>query len=521
MLLRGYLRDYWLSIKDKPILSSTSLFALLGQQITLVCSPLSIDLVKLTRSNYSKSDSRRIDLIESFYELPSVYDSFADDEEEHWSEILIQPGKLVECIKRYHCAGNGFFVAVTVHFGAICYLASKAWFHSNVTGTDQVMAEYYADRYFPRLFHTYTTPFLDSQLFDLTLFILAFRLSRLFNIVKNSIINRNGYKFIAAQQSSFTAITAFRLPLSEWKQFWHLINNHHKDCIEDAEIRRTHRRFEEDVEKVLRDENMFEFSYFRNLFSFEQCYSVLKTHRGADGRASWAKDWFVPEPIMRLDPMEFCWLIWVSIVGYILLVGIVTSLIFMALAQELCALALENDEDSCLLQLPSFVSSLSRLIRFIDIIVLVLVQIPPQIEGANFYWDCCVMISRANKIRGALEEDMEQILRLEQSDDDDRSRKFRNLVGLNRTIWLHIRLMRCVYQEFRDLKKCHTVFLNILLIGGGLFLSIGVRNALKSDSLFKVFVASSLNVATCAIMTWSIMFCIMTESAVSSSKYRK
>lgn len=508
------LRKCWYLIKDERILSLTGVFHIMGQQITVISSPISRKLVELTRARSIDSDLQLDRCISSDYH----YMKHGDD----WVRFLLKPNKVVQYIKRYHCVGNGFFVVISIHITAILYLITKSTFHRFVTGSDKIFAQYYADRYFPRILHTYTdTQYLDSQILSISIILLLFRLSRLSTLVKNSIINRDGYKHITAQQSSFSSALALVLPANDWLRFWSLVRSHRKDCAENNEIKRRHLSFGNNIEDAFSKKNQMELIYFHNPISFEQCYNVLETHCSSDSRVSWAEEWFVPEPVMRLDPFEYGWWVIVTIIGLLLGLMINNCVIITAFIYELCALANDSNEDSCLMQVPSLLSSLSRLIRILDVIVLVILHLPPQIEGATFYWDCCIMISRARKVKEALEGDIDRCSKARSGIGEHNFRAvIKNRSELNRAIWLHIRLIRCVYREFWDLRISHSIYLNILVIGGGFLLSVSVKEITSSDSIFKVSILHSFNMACGVLMGLSVLFCILVENTVSSSRIR-
>lgn len=513
--IRERLSDYWSSVKHKSVYGWPALFALSEQQITIVCSPLSIKLVEITRSERRSPD----EVSSQLPMLGATYDStigFHEQDEGFWCEFIRNPRRLVECIKQYHCAGNIFFVAMSIQLATVCYLGLKTAFHKYVTGSDKALAVYYADWYFPRLFHTYSdTHFLDSQLLNICIFILFFRLSRLYSLIKNSINNRKGYRYIFAQQASFSAATAFKLSLEDWTRFWHLVYNHRRDCIEDADIRRSHRSFDYNFETLIRDEDTFESIYFNNLVSFEQCYSTLQTRGSAEDRTTWARDRYVPEPIMRMDPYEFSWLLTIFVLSLPLTFAFTLFVIIAPIIYELCAIAHETNQDSCLMQAPVLLASLSRMIRILDLFVLLSSYMAPQVEGATFYWDCCIMISRARKVREALQEDIELCAEVDQGSIRSTRHNVGKLRAVDNSIRLHIRLAKYVYQEFRDLRVLYAVYLNIILIGGGILLSMIVKEIIVTDSLFKVSVLYSFIFACGTQMGLSIFFCIFVESTVS------
>lgn len=108
-----------------------------------------------------------------------------------------------------------------------------------------------------------------------------------------------------------------------------------------------------------------------------------------------------------MDPTEYGWLITIAFIGYPSVTLFIAYLDVRVFFNELCAIAAENKQDSCLAQLPTLLlSSLSRLIRISDLLVLPNTWVLPQIVGSVFHWDCCIMISRARKVEEPLRLDI-------------------------------------------------------------------------------------------------------------------
>lgn len=520
MFSRAYLRNYWLANKDRPVLNWAGVFIIMGQYISLICSPLSLKLVQKTRAQYIRPDDR----LHKFLVFDDQYDYVSyilERSDISWFWHLLRPSQLLKCIKQYHCVGNGFFLAVAIQFAGLCYLFAKSMFHALFTGSDKAVAQYYADRYFPRVFHSYSdTQFLDVELLYFLFYIMSFRFARLYSLVKNSVINRNGYRQITAQQASFSSALALVLPLHDWKRFAYLLKDHKKDCAEDPKTRNKHISFADDIDRAIKERNLLELLYFHNPISFDGCYSALKTYCRAENRIPWAKDWYVPEPVIRLDPIEYGWLAVVALSGVPLALAIATSLIIGAPIYELYTAALESDEEGYLMIIIFFLFDPSRLVRVLDLIILVLIHLPPQIEGATFYWDCCIVISRAKKIDQALQDNIETCIRMPRSSICSSLSTVIAQEELNQAIYRHVKLLRCVCQEFSDLRRSHKFYMDILVIGGGLLVSIGVKEILISDSLFKVTMLSSYNIASCILLGLSVFFCILIENTVSMSQIR-
>lgn len=75
---------------------------------------------------------------------------------------------------------------------------------------------------------------------------------------------------------------------------------------------------------------------------------------------------------MRLDPVEYGWLLTITLIVHPSFSISLILLIWKGFTDELCAIADENREDSCLMQIPTLLFSLARLIRVMDLLALLL-----------------------------------------------------------------------------------------------------------------------------------------------------
>lgn len=517
-LLKIFRPGDWPSIKNLRI-NPVALFIILAHQITFSCSPLTVALVELTRArnNVGSHSGRRFTKpIDQHVSLNcNRIRPHKESHEEDWFNYLLRPSKLLKFIKQYHCVGNMFFILLVIQFITIFYLLFKALFHKHVTGTDQRLAQYYADRYFPRAHHSYPRAHdLDSFLIRIYTYVLVFRLFRLYVLVKNSVINRNGYVVINTSQLNFSSASAIEIPVHKWNRFIDIVLHHHKAYDNDSETRKKHLRFEKNIAELMDKKDEFEFMYLYNPISFDDCYKAYFDIT-RQYKSSWAKGWYVSMPIGRIDPSEFGLLITIATVGCLLAMIIVAILVVLATFHELCTLAKEAEQYSCVAQVPALLLDISRLVRLFDIVSGVMVQLPQQVEAAMLYFDCCSLISRARKVTAALQEDLDICINSTRTSGIDMG-PLRERKALNRAIHLHIRLTRVVYHEFRDIRETHTLLLNILLVGGGSLISVCASEVLQvKDSFVKRFVLEAYIVSCLIPIILSIVFCIKTEYTVS------
>lgn len=510
MIFRIFRKIRWWPHLSDRIIFITQPFTLLWH-LTLCGSPVSIKLVEMSRARFRQSKNPRND--------STWGPALIEIKEDHWFKFLFKPMQLLKSIKQYHCADNRIFIFTFFEYAILSYLGFKAIFHRVITGSDEALVQYYSERYFPRIYESNPSA-KDLEAFFITYisYTIVRRLVRLYALIKNSIINRNGYKRILVTQLNLTCSMVLAIPKNRIPELMYLGLSHRKDREKDPDTRSKHLGFDEEIEDLLDRGNPLEFVYFRNPIDFDSCYGDIWNSVVREAKPLRAKDWFVAVPLTRMDPTDFFFLVFV---GGAILIGAmlsVAALFVFIMTYELCALAYESEEYSCLMQIPLLFSSLSRFIRVFDLILLGWIQVPIQFEAAKFITDGGIFISRINKLTGALKEDLHSCHAKMGSQALDRYSGLTNLsehAELNRLIWFHVQLIRCIHQEFRDLTDDHTASLNVLLVGGGLFWSLCVTKIIKSQSFWEVAMLGSFVFACAFEMIASIMLCVAAEKKVS------
>lgn len=526
-LKRNLWLPWWSSARYR-IFNPLLIFSLMAQHVTFSCSPLSVNLVELTKASRSlrprnSSPSRMSDLVTiDCIQTAADLNISIDRKGENWFKFLIHPRRVAEYIKQYHCVGNTFFIITAAQFLILFYLCFKAMFHKIVTGTDEKLAQYYADSYFPRIHQSYPDAYdLDTFVVEICLYILVCRILRLYTLIRNSIINRNGYKHISIAQLNFSLGAAYQIPLYKWKTLLDIAFSHKRECSEDLSVRRAHIAFPKDLDKIIDNNHLYEILYFHNPINFDNCYAALKMDFKGVTKFKWTENWYVSSPCMRIDPIEFSWLISAGSVGIPISLLILTVLTLFMTTHELCTIASDKNENSCLAQIPILLFDLSRFARLFDILAMTFIQLPQQVEAGLLYWDCCIMISRARKVKEALQEDLDYCTTVSKIGYIYRSpyRRFKispkDKYGLNRSIHLHIRLTQYIYHEFLDLRTAHAAFLNILLVGGGLLIAISASELLTTESIIKQLVLRAFMISASIPICLSLFFCIFAEYTVS------
>lgn len=549
---------YWSSIRHRQW-APYAILGILVHKFTFSCSPLTEELVRLTRARHSESissDERKSGLSDELFSLNHDLgetdhtqvrqNDERDDEreEEYWYKHLTRPREVIQYIKRYHCVGNEFFIITATQFGILYYLGLKSLFYRFAVGRNQELAKYYADRYFARICHSFPNSYnLDLFTANVCTYLIILRTIRLYTLTKNAIINRNGYRNATICQSNMCAMSCFCLPVEKWILYWKLMWNHKKECNENRHVKELHLMFEDATEDAVKRKPIVEFTYFRNWFSYDGCLKGLgDEYSKLDNKPSYAKGWYIPMPIDRVHPTEFFWVVVLTAVGVPLIIFLVSSVVVFAIFGELYAIASDNNEDSCLAQVAVMLSSLASYLRIIDIFFYVIMMVPQHADAGMFYYDCCVVIGHANKVNEALQEQLKFCKAEARFHDDAASSNHlmtfihmsdygSNRIGrpslkekkrLNRSIMFYVRLIRCICQEFRDLRRAHEGFLNILLVGAGLLISISISEILIDNGVTDLRAkrySMQWYIVSCTVpIMLSLYCCIAIEHSVSRMK---
>lgn len=473
---------------------------------------------------------------------------------------LLHPRELFGYVKRYHGSGSNF-----VWFGAIetillTYLWTKTTFHQIYTGSDQKTADYYAERYFPRIFESY--PY-QHQLYGLlnvsSLNTLLIRFFISVKIIKRSIANRNGYKDIEISQLNGVFLASLKWPLRDWIKICFVSFYHYKVCkhghtnrMSDARWRlerQAHLHAHPYSAETISQASSFEFICRENPIDFSKCYEFY----GFDMNNRLPK-WHYPGTNCRMDIVELSFIVWLTIIGTPLIIISILTLMIINLYIELAVLSANKFNSSlmdCIEQVPNLITSPKHLLRLFDAYILLAVQLPHHIEAATTYLDLGTLISRVRKLIGRLEEDLEMCkhyallyhLKRENKDSHNLSSgspevdyftNFRSEDGhkrhnpyvygnisphqrrqLNRSIEQSILMSETINNEFVALKKTITFYLDLLLIGGGFCIAVGTSAMIGAETnLIKLVVILSIVSCSGPLVVCSVL-CMTIEALVS------
>lgn len=520
-----------------------SLVIFLAHKISFSCSPLLTELVELDRKNEKascichRSDSH----------LVQRQKSNCDRDEDNILHYLMRPRTLITLIKRYHGVGWDFLFLASIHFLLLMYLGTKAFFSLLTVGNDPEWSKYCSRSWFPRMLESYPNPESFNNLCIMyLLYYVSLRGLCTYRLVKYAIVNRNGYKDITISQVNFTVAAVHHWKMQDWLDYVRTAVSHRKLCSSDNEARKLHLSFGEECNDIMMRSGKREVMYYNNVIDFTKCYGDLRDKFGSKHLSSWASNWHVAQPACRQDVEDAGRLFILQVIGFSALLTALIVLGIVFFFYEASRLTPNPDESTILETLevfPDFVMNFSHFIRYLDIMLVLIVQFPNHIEAGLIYWDMTVMISRTRKVCDAISEDLNFCAKKAreyknsdnhstmkryncftvspvQQQDDTNIHEYDNLDTsakelLNEEIEVHIRLASVLNLEFDDLKRTHTLYLNLLFVGSGFCISICLSLLLVSKSSIVSFLMAGLAISCFIPLFGMVFFCVRAELAVS------
>lgn len=496
-------------------------FVFLIHTFTFSVSPIIKELVELDRQNEKQERQTSI---------PGIPRRSG---EISYSYYLIRPFELIRIIKRYHGVGNLFFLVAFLHTSLLTYLGSKAFFQVLVIGKDKELAKLYSSMWYPRLLDNYPNP---ESFYKLCLMYLAyyvtFRYLCIHRLIKNAILNRNGYKHVTISQANISTAGLYNWTIRSWITFLKTSFIHSKQCATDNQVKRAHLSLETVDKQSLIRNNRRELIYYNNPIDFTKCYGDLMDDM-VPYACSWAKHWYHPKYFFRHDISDAGRFFMIRMIGAAGLLALVPIVCLATLIHDMAKL-LPNPDQASIYEIamvfPDFITNLSALIKYCDVLLAILVQFPNHIEVGRIYWDMIVMVSRIRKVHESLSEDLEYCIAKAY---EQKHRGFVNSYSsgnyflynnisptdkrvLNELIDLHVRLAQVLSMEFMDLKREHTLYLNLLFVGNGLCISMCISLILSAKSFIVTVLMGGLTLSCFVPIVAVIFCCIVCELDVST-----
>lgn len=502
---------YLTQIRDAILKFKFNLFFPFMAMVHFVCysvTPINNDLYMKTRRGHQL----RVRNCDRYWQYQGDFVTkwVAAHEEYNWWRRLAHFGEVINLVKRYHMVGNFFLLITWSQYGYLVHATIKSFIHSVYTGSSKERIEMFNKFYYPHLAGVFPEPYLFNSLtMALNLICFSARSLSLYRLIRGSIINEHGYKEIHVTQINTAALTTSAMTLNQWKTLHRHSVNHSLQLKKSAQARSKHLKLYL-AEKLVDQLPLYDLMFNVNAVDFEECYEELGAQyfRCPDNQLSMHQKWYCPSPTLRCTVSILRKGLLSSFIAIICMVGglLITfaGIIFLELRSRFPA-----DADLSIREVVSpwreHFSVPVHIIRVYEMFLLILTQVPVHFDASVILSDMFIMVSRTNKLRQILlqdidlqkrqkltqaiigkEERTEIVPSLEVTCSRLRSYQY-NLNTAKRLSqqsngsqvrWLinerfkrHIRLIRLVYLEFRDVRKYHTILVNLTTIGHGITLS--------------------------------------------------
>lgn len=519
--------DCMLITTNKMYLNLFEFFVILIHDITFNCSPINnqryISDYKLARSKNDKKESGSIER-----------ENTNLNESQDWS-VLLRPIELFKLIKRYHICGNVFIIYFITHLLYLFHVTIKCSVHTFITGSNLSKMEFFNSIYYPHLLGAFPRPYLFNNLFlALCLLYICIRFLAAIRLIRGSIINACVYKEIYISQINLSSVTLMNLSWRDWcngfiKPFEHL-----EQVEKFPSVRQRHFSLDEQLRKLsvnLSDRDMkFQF----NSVDFADCYHGWIDDIGETRERF--KLWHHVEPPERIPSYWLIKLIILACFGLTILMicplVFATGVLYLELRSSLPA---ESQ--------PGLLEVLSRIIvhlanplhvlRVSELFIFALLTLPHNIDAMLLYVDSVILVGRVRKVTQIMDNELTMLRNYNiticgssQSGnlDFDRSdvalkcitRMPEEIVfAINERLLYEIRIVRVLYSEFTDVRRIHSDYVNIIIIGTGICMSyiISISSVISGPAEF--FVLLTLFASCCAPFIGLIIACALIEQTVS------
>lgn len=518
------------------------------------CSPIDRERFKLIQQENNDED-----LSSNYNVVEEIVATYKQQNQVAW-QILLSPVQLSRAIKQYHMCDNKFFIHVGIQFVLLVYLLSKSLFHIIYTGSDQTLATYYENQYyFPRLFESYPEPQLFYSLtLSICLYSFSIRIFSTYKLIKSSLINLNGYKELDVGQINLSYLTFPNWCLKDWFTVIKSSFNYCKKCRQDPIAFKNYIKLNKLMAEKVSKLSNHNLMYDSNVIDFDECYKDFEHLYDANKRDEKFRNWHYSLPIHRVDPF-----VWAILTFNIVIITWFS--IFLIVLVCICLLYLEllsvagneinygfSDLVRVFSNLPIYLIEPKYLIRLFDIYAYVLIQLPNQFDAMPFYFNSSFMYSRTRKLVDCLQSDLDfcrqgiRNLRAkfdsqEQNELSDLNQQFNlwqasccnfrfnlapdgtktnpwdvnGIKELNDRLWLMAKLTRRLRIEFLSVKKCHSGYLNLVVVSSGFCIAYCVSLILRAKSYSQLFCLSVNTIGSLMPLVTIVFFSILMDNAVS------
>lgn len=462
--------------------------------------------------------------------------------------------RLIELVKRQHMVGNLYILFLCSHLLILIHLNIKSVFHTFYTGSDLKKIEQFNDGFYPHLAGVFPEPYLFNNLFLVAGFLsLAVRFLKIYHLLDDSVRNETFYRKLHITQVNISSFLTCELSLKDWCRFFKYSFeehpqqqqqqpedsnqpvNYHKDVV-PKKNKHLSNQIDQVSEKHLLDLSQFDLMFYFNPINHEESYSRMNLFADPSiiKHLNSFTDWHCALPVHRvsIESLRNLSLLVVSMCGAITTVPTVAllGLIYLELSSKL------------------------NVVRLIELFLFIIVHTPIYVDVLLVQIDLIILICRIHELKLHLDKDLKdcrngsinhgrhkrapsirdefsyrssyhEYFSLMSNGHSISQQRRQSIMAnssprnslvinhherylINQKIFKDIKLVGLVYAEFLNLRGSHSTFLNIIILGNGIYLSysislITVMNTFAESTIvilaiISAFLATMISLIVCA-----------------------
>lgn len=429
----------------------------------------------------------------------SNFDQTSANQDLYWYSKLWHPFEVAKSIKNYHMVSYKFFIIFIGHFLLLFHFTIKCFVHTFYTGSDQAKIDFFNSLYYPHLASMLPEPYLLNNLFlVMCIYSLIARLLCAYHLIKYSIINADKYEKLLIGQVNMAVLPICEFTVQEWYQLFKHSREHESKIERFSSARIAHLNLSSDLLKNLDNLSQKDLLFYINVIDFNECFEEIGLF-DLNRRLPKYQSWHIAQPIVRISTgiVKNALILFVLSMIFLAFFSFVTLMVVIYLELR-SAFPSEHQVDilEVLFIWRKHLSDPLHLLRLIEFILLVLLQIPQLVDAGSALMNQLIFISRIRKIISILEDELYncsiqedsrcrfnneftsydyQILHERPFEDlmihdkylDDRKRLSKKARELNHKLQQSVKLIRLLHFEFMSIKKDHTSLFNLIVVGNG------------------------------------------------------
>lgn len=546
------------------------MFLIIIEYLSFSCSPIHkkrlILKFKLDDNSREQSKSSKSDIVleDSIDEAEKSFEVIGndlknigpnDDDFSHMFWAILHPIQASRLIKRYHMAGNVFIIMFLIHIILVTHLTIKSIIYTFFASSDKAFYQYLNNIYYPHIAGVFREPELFNNLILIfSSLSMCIRLRSAYKLIKSSIINRETYKELRMSQVNFSNLTLYELTLFDWIEFFLFSFQHDEDIENHPEIAQAHFSLSNLFNEIELDSlTQKETLYHYNLFDWSECYLESIVEFDLKERRDKYRDWFSPLPASRISAGQLRRvIIFALLCESVSMFGLACCLFGCAYLELRSTLPSDYETAKTIELFFRWGGQLIEpihLIRMFELFIFILLQVPLHYDSGLVLLDATVLISRTSKLREIFqyvlnhceERDIStDVLKKQRSnlheinylafnnilmDTNYKSEKSNQsleddycssrIEELNIKLQHSVKLTKLLYLEFADMKRMHSMYLNLLIIVMGLTVSYTISLLFRIKSSVDLIILVVMLIAISVPVMNTLIVCAMIERKVS------